>query len=798
MLLFPASATMPLRLYLDESGTLGFGGEVFTMAMVLVSDLAKLETSIARNKTTQAEIKASQMKTPQKLELARKLLEENDLQIFLLTIDPAAAYACERKLDKELLYDSMIAQAMAYYLQRGELPRGRAYRLSLDMRGGIRESFEDMVRESIGNVLMHRDEPLVTDLQVRYMDSKYSAGVQVADLFSNIYRTTLSVKESPCNGFLHKYMQAGVVHAGFSFGLRELADQMSQIAADLRARVEYEERNHAEGTFRTLPLSADEQFEPKTTPDRVMVQGERMLDEAGRVSGGASVAVQLQDDQVAGEQEPAERSMAGTSDAARPDGAGAPAGERGEGASEASSPVPAAAVEPEAVPDAAAQEGSSEAPKTLSRSARRRRSRAARKAADAEAALAVRLAMAQGEAESDGVADGAQGVRVDEAQAAVTVDAGGEVAAEAALSLSAGAEHEAAGLAEAASDVPAGQAAPAKTRRPGWRAKAEVQAKAEKAAAKAKAGKLADNAPEPEEAQVKVEPEPTEPSVYDATTEPEGAHKPKGRRSGRSRSAAKKQAGMEKAEQQAALVEDGAVATAPAVDAVTTDASAASASVSTSSTDAASDVAVVEGASGHTARERRQMAAQKSGVKKRSRKPKADAGQPGGGQQAEPAADEGADRGVAPKSAEPGAPADQAAEPAAPGDLSGEPKTPAGKDADPAEPPAAPAEPEAPAVEPAAEAPKASRPAAKRTRTRKAKPAAAEGAPAQGFVDSAVSESVPSEPALPEATDAPGDTAPHQDDPATAPAPKPKRTRTRSRKSAAKPKDEAPATPAAE
>ena len=792
MLLFPASATMPLRLYLDESGTLGFGGEVFTMAMVLVSDLAKLETSIARNKTTQAEIKASQMKTPQKLELARKLLEENDLQVFLLTIDPAAAYACERKLDKELLYDSMIAQAMAYYLQRGELPRGRAYRLSLDMRGGIRESFEDMVRESIGNVLMHRDEPLVTDLQVRYMDSKYSAGVQVADLFSNIYRTTLSVKESPCNGFLHKYMQAGVVHAGFSFGLRELADQMSQIAADLRARVEYEERNHIESTFRTLPLSPDGQPASKTTLDRVVIQDERMLDETGRASGGASAAVQVQDDRVAGEQEPAERSMAGTSDAARPDGAGAPAGERGEGASEVSSPVPAAAVEPEAVPDAAAQDGSPEAPKTLSRSARRRRSRAARKAADAEAALAARLAMAQGEAESDGVVDGAQGVRVDEAQAAVAVDAGGEVAAEAAPSLSAGAEHEAAGLAEAASDVPAEQAAPAKTRRPGWRAKAEVQAKAEKAAAKAKAGKLADNAAEPEGAQAKVEPEAP---VADAANEPEDAPKPKGRRSGRSRSAAKKQAGVEKAERQAALVEDGAVATAAAVDAVTTDASAASASVSTSSTDAASDEAVVEGASSHTARERRQMAAQKSGVKKRSRKPKADAGQPGGGQQAEPAADEGADRGVAPKSAEPGAPADQAAEPAAPGDLSGEPKTPAGKDAAPAVPPAAP---EAPAVEPAAEAPKASRPAAKRTRTRKAKPAAAEGTPAQGPGDSAVSAPAPSEPALPAATDAPGDTAPHQDAPATAPAPKPKPKRTRSRKSAAKPKDEAPATPAAE
>lgn len=792
MLLFPASATMPLRLYLDESGTLGFGGEVFTMAMVLVSDLAKLETSIARNKTTQAEIKASQMKTPQKLELARKLLEENDLQIFLLTIDPAAAYACERKLDKELLYDSMIAQAMAYYLQRGDLPQGRAYRLSLDMRGGIRESFEDMVCESIGNVLMHRDEPLVTDLQVRYMDSKYSAGVQVADLFSNIYRTTLSVKDSPCNGFLHKYMQAGVVHAGFSFGLRELADQMSQIAADLRARVEYEERNHIESTFRTLPLSPDGQPASKTTLDCVVIQDERMLDETGRASGGASAAVQVQDDRVAGEQEPAERSMAGTSDAARPDGAGAPAGERGEGASEVSSPVPAAAVEPEAVPDAAAQGGSPEAPKTLSRSARRRRSRAARKAADAEAALAARLAMAQGEAESDGVVDGAQGVRVDEAQAAVAVDAGGEVAAEAAPSLSAGAEHEAAGLAEAASDVPAEQAAPAKTRRPGWRAKAEVQAKAEKAAAKAKAGKLVDNAPEPEEAQVKVEPEAP---VADAANEPEDAPKPKGRRSGRSRSAAKKQAGVEKAERQAALVEDGAVATAAAVDAVTTDASAASASVSTSSTDAASDEAVVEGASSHTARERRQMAAQKSGAKKRSRKPKADAGQPGGGQQAEPAADEGADRGVAPKSAEPGAPADQAAEPAAPGDLSGEPKTPAGKDAAPAVPPAAP---EAPAVEPAAEAPKASRPAAKRTRTRKAKPAAAEGTPAQGPGDSAVSAPAPSEPALPAATDAPGDTAPHQDAPATAPAPKPKPKRTRSRKSAAKPKDEAPATPAAE
>ena len=63
MMFFPATSATQLRLYLDESGTLGFGDEVFTMAMVLVSDLAKLEGCIARNKTTQAEIKASQMKT---------------------------------------------------------------------------------------------------------------------------------------------------------------------------------------------------------------------------------------------------------------------------------------------------------------------------------------------------------------------------------------------------------------------------------------------------------------------------------------------------------------------------------------------------------------------------------------------------------------------------------------------------------------------------------------------------------------------------------------------------------------
>ena len=129
MMFFPATSAAQLRLYLDESGTLGFGDEVFTMAMVLVNDLAKLEGCIARNKTTQAEIKASQMKTAQKLALAKTILEHNDLEIYLLTIDPAAANACERKLDKELLYDSMIAQAMAYYLERDELPRGGAYRL---------------------------------------------------------------------------------------------------------------------------------------------------------------------------------------------------------------------------------------------------------------------------------------------------------------------------------------------------------------------------------------------------------------------------------------------------------------------------------------------------------------------------------------------------------------------------------------------------------------------------------------------------------------------------------------------
>ena len=258
MMFFPATSAAQLRLYLDESGTLGFGDEVFTMAMVLVNDLAKLEGCIARNKTTQAEIKASQMKTAQKLALAKTILEHNDLEIYLLTIDPAAANACERKLDKELLYDSMIAQAMAYYLERDELPRGGAYRLSLDMRGGIRESFEDMVCESIGNVLMHREEPLVSDLQIRYMDSKYSAGVQVADLFSNIYRTALSLSDSPCNEFLRKGYADGIIHLGFSFGLPELANQMAQIANDLRAHVEYNVANNIASAFRMMPTGMEE------------------------------------------------------------------------------------------------------------------------------------------------------------------------------------------------------------------------------------------------------------------------------------------------------------------------------------------------------------------------------------------------------------------------------------------------------------------------------------------------------------------------------------------------------------
>ncbi len=230
----------PQKLYLDESGTLGYSGEVFTMAIVLVRDLPGLETSVAKHRVTQTESKASQMKTAQKLALARTLIEENGLEIFLADLDPRAAMASERKLDKDMLYDSMAGQALAYYLQRGDLQRGLAYRLSMDIRGSLRESYEDLVRGSIGNVLMHRDEPLVTDIDVRFLDSKFSAGVQAADLFSNVYRTALSVKDSPCQGFLRKYVDAGIVHAGFTFGLPQLADQMTQIASDLRALVELE------------------------------------------------------------------------------------------------------------------------------------------------------------------------------------------------------------------------------------------------------------------------------------------------------------------------------------------------------------------------------------------------------------------------------------------------------------------------------------------------------------------------------------------------------------------------------
>ena len=347
MMFFPATSAAQLRLYLDESGTLGFGDEVFTMAMVLVSDLAKLEGCIARNKTTQAEIKASQMKTAQKLALAKTILEHNDLEIYLLTIDPAAANACERKLDKELLYDSMIAQAMAYYLERDELPRGGAYRLSLDMRGGIRESFEDMVCESIGNVLMHREEPLVSDLQIRYMDSKYSAGVQVADLFSNIYRTALSLSDSPCNEFLRKGYADGIIHLGFSFGLPELANQMAQIANDLRAHVEYNAANNIASTFRMMPTGMEEGA--GVFGSNGETQADKPVDAKAPAADGAGLDVA--DD--------------GAADDA-PD-------------TDAEADNPANDTEETTGEDA-------EQPRALSRSARRRRSRAARKAADAKEA----------------------------------------------------------------------------------------------------------------------------------------------------------------------------------------------------------------------------------------------------------------------------------------------------------------------------------------------------------------------------------------------------------------------------
>lgn len=243
MYLSTSTKAGPVKLYLDESGTLGYTGEVFTMAIVLVRDLATLENSVAKNRVTQNESKASQMKTPQKLALARTLIEENDLTIYLADLDPRAALVSERKLDKDMLYDSMAGQALAYYLQRGDLLQGVTYRLSMDIRGSLRESYEDLVRDSVGNVLMHRDQPLVSDIDVRFLDSKFSAGVQVADLFSNIYRTALSQKNSPCQGFLRKYIEDGIVHAGFTFGLPQLADQMMQIATDLRALVELDAAN---------------------------------------------------------------------------------------------------------------------------------------------------------------------------------------------------------------------------------------------------------------------------------------------------------------------------------------------------------------------------------------------------------------------------------------------------------------------------------------------------------------------------------------------------------------------------
>ncbi|MEE8717367.1 MAG: DUF3800 domain-containing protein [Coriobacteriales bacterium] len=267
----------PIKLYLDESGTLGYSGEVFTMAIILVNDLPKLETSMAKHRVTQNESKASQMRTPQKLALARTLIEENDIKVLLADLDPRAAMASERKLDKDMLYDSMAGQALSFYLQRGDLIPGMSYRLSMDIRGSLRESYEDLVRESVGNLLIHRENPLVSDIDVRFIDSKFSAGVQAADLFSNVYRTALSQKDSPCQGFLRKYAEQGVVCGGFTFGLPELADQMEQVARDVRAYAEASRNMPEEAAIALFsrhgvlaPMGdADAQAAPSGDPDAV-------------------------------------------------------------------------------------------------------------------------------------------------------------------------------------------------------------------------------------------------------------------------------------------------------------------------------------------------------------------------------------------------------------------------------------------------------------------------------------------------------------------------------------------------
>lgn len=280
----PAQASTLQRVYLDESGTLGYSGELFTMAFVLVHDLPRLESSTLKHRVTQSEVKASQMKTAQKLALARTLLEENDIQVFLAKLDPIAAMVCERKLDKEFIYDSMVAQGMAHYLERGALPRDVPYRISMDMRGGLRESYEDMVAESVGNVLMHRSEPLVSSLDVRFLDSRYSAGVQAADLFSNIYRTALTQTDSPCTSFLRKFEEEGRVHTGFAFGLPELADQMTQIAADLRARVERDQADRSKPEGGQAVAATD----PDAAPDQSGGTPADKAERAPETGGGTS------------------------------------------------------------------------------------------------------------------------------------------------------------------------------------------------------------------------------------------------------------------------------------------------------------------------------------------------------------------------------------------------------------------------------------------------------------------------------------------------------------------------------
>ncbi len=104
-----------IRVFLDESGNLGRGGDFFTIAAVAFSDpkgevrlkrvMKKACLKYSSDTTPLSELKANRLSLPQKQELLQKIAVRADHEIFYITAQKQHITMLQQGRDKNLVYN---------------------------------------------------------------------------------------------------------------------------------------------------------------------------------------------------------------------------------------------------------------------------------------------------------------------------------------------------------------------------------------------------------------------------------------------------------------------------------------------------------------------------------------------------------------------------------------------------------------------------------------------------------------------------------------------------------------------